>query len=153
MAHREPSIPHTIVDIEDYSDNLDDRLLAEDFVDPNEVYVLYAPLKSRMSRAAIRAFVSFDVATRDPTGMKVGGTLSFRDNDLTLLGPGGVFKRDIIGGLISYDPSDPITVRRHGFKIPIVSGILVRGDETFDGELEQVRTQLDLERDSELVTN
>jgi hypothetical protein len=153
MIHREPSLPHTIVDGQEYVDRIPDRVPIEDLGDPNEVYVFYAPILSRLSRSAIRAYVSFDVAHRDPTGMKVDGTLSFRDDKLALLGTDGVFDGTIIGGFTAYNPSRPIVLRRHGFKVPVASGILVRGDETFEDELAEVKARLDLERGSELITS
>jgi hypothetical protein len=147
----EPIPERVIVGLDEYMDNMADRVRVEDMVDPDEVYLFYAPVAFSLSRVAIRAHASVKLEGLEADGMFARGTISFKDKDFFPTGPTDGFSGRFIGSFFAPDKSNPITVKSHFVTRSTTTGFLAREGGELEDELSEVMEHLAIERESELV--
>ncbi len=152
MANLEPKPTYDIVDIEEYEENMSDRIDVDDMRGSDEVFVFYGRIQ-KASRAAIRAYASVNVTTFEANGIRASGSITFRDMDFSPAKPGYQFPGIFHARFFVPDSITPILVKPGmAGKRPIEMGFLVRDDEGYEDELLADAVLPSLDRHPELVT-
>jgi hypothetical protein len=153
MNSRETNPTYDVVDIEEYEENMSDRVSVEDMQGSGEVFVFYGRIR-KVSRAAIRAYASVNIETFEDNGIRASGSVTFRDIDFSPAISGYEFPGIFHARFFIPDSVTPILVKPGIVgKRPIEMGFLVRDDDGYDQELLADMALPSLGRDPELIAS
>lgn len=150
MAHHEPTPTYTIVDADEYDENVPNRLTVEEMMGSDEVFVFYGRI-ARLNHVAMRAYASVDIESFEANGIRAIGSITFRDQDFSPAMSDYGFSGLFHARFFLPDSVNPILVRPSIIKRPIENGILVREDGGYEAELLDTAALPTLDRDPELV--